>query len=308
MTRRLGTTLVPACLLLLLLGACSTGPPRHDAVGGRLQVVAAENFWGSIAAQLAGDRAEVTSIITNPATDPHDYEATPQDARRVASADYMIVNGIGYDTWAQKLLDADPGSARRVLDVGRLVGVNVGGNPHQWYSPVSVEKLVARVAADLARLDPADAHYFAQRRAAFESTGLAEYHSLIAEIKQRYAGSPVGASESIVAPLVDALGLAMKTPESFLTAVAEGNEPSARDTAIVNRQIEQRVIKVLVFNSQNATPDVNRLADAARARGIPVTAVTETLVPAGATFQAWQSAELRGLRDALARSAERARP
>jgi zinc/manganese transport system substrate-binding protein len=307
-TRRLGTTLVPACLLLLLSGACATGPPRHDAVGGRLQVVAAENFWGSIAAQLAGDRAEVTSIITNPATDPHDYEATPQDARRVASADYVIVNGIGYDTWAQKLLDADPGSARRVLDVGRLVGVNVGGNPHQWYSPVSVEKLVARVAADLARLDPADAHYFAQRRAAFESTGLAEYHSLIAEIKQRYAGSPVGASESIVAPLVDALGLAMKTPESFLTAVAEGNEPSARDTAIVNRQIEQRVIKVLVFNSQNATPDVNRLADAARARGIPVTAVTETLVPAGATFQAWQSAELRGLRDALARSAERARP
>ena len=308
MTRRLGTTLAPAGLLLLLLGACATGSPTHDAVGGRLQVVAAENFWGSIAAQLAGDRAEVTSIITNPATDPHDYEATPQDARRVASADYVIVNGIGYDTWAQKLLAADPGSARTVLDVGKLVGVNVGGNPHQWYSPGSVEKLVARVAADLARLDPADAHYFAQRRAAYESTGLAEYHSLIAEIKPRYAGTPVGASESIVAPLVDALGLAMKTPESFLTAVAEGNEPSARDTAIVNRQIERRGIKVLIFNRQNATPDVKRLVDAARARGIPVTAVTETLVPAGATFQAWQSAELRDLRDALAGAAERARP
>jgi zinc/manganese transport system substrate-binding protein len=65
---------------------------------------------------------------------------------------------------------------------------------------------------------------------------------------------------------------------------------------------------VLIFNRQNATPDVKRLVDAARARGIPVTAVTETLVPAGATFQAWQSAELRDLRDALAGAAERARP
>jgi zinc/manganese transport system substrate-binding protein len=296
MPRRLGIALV---LASLMLGACGGG---HSTGGGTIQVVAAENFWGSIVAALAGDRAQVTSIITNPATDPHDYEATPQDARKLASADLVIVNGIGYDAWAQKLLDADPSPKRSVIDVGTLVGVKVGGNPHQWYSPASVEQFVTRVSADLARLDPADASYFASRRHAYETTGLADYHALIAQIRRRYAGTPVGASESIVAPLVAALGLTMKTPKSFLDAIAEGNEPGAADTALASQQIADHAIKVFLFNSQNATPDVQRLVDAARAEAIPVVTVTETLTPAGASFPAWQTTELRELRDALARS------
>jgi zinc/manganese transport system substrate-binding protein len=299
MSRRLGTALV---LAALALGACSTGAGAHSTAGGHLRVVAAENFWGSITAALAGDRAQVSSIITNPATDPHDYEATPQDARQVASADLVIVNGIGYDTWAQKLLDADPSPRRSVLDVGALVGVKVGGNPHQWYSPASVDTFIASVTRDLVRLDPSDARYFAARLQAYETTGLAAYHALIAQIRQRFAGTPVGASESIVTPLVAALGLTMKTPASFLDAIAEGNEPSAADTATANEQIADRAIKAFVFNTQNATPDVQRLVDAAHAKGIPVVTVTETLTPAGATFAAWQTAELRNLRDALARA------
>lgn len=288
---------------VVLLGACGTGSPSPRAVGAPLQVVAAENFWGSITAQLAGDRARVTSVITNPATDPHDYEATPQDARQIAAADYVVVNGIGYDAWAQKLLDANPSSQRAVLDVGKLVDVKTGGNPHQWYSPGTVREFVARVAADLARLDPDNADYFARRRTAYEQTGLAEYNGLIAQIRTRYAGTPIGGSESIVVPLVSALGLTLKTPESYLDALAEGNEPTAHDTAIVNQQIANKVINVFIFNRQNATPDVQRLVDSARDRRIPVTTITETMVPSGSTFQAWQSHELRDLRDALARAA-----
>jgi zinc/manganese transport system substrate-binding protein len=291
---RLATVLLAASVMV---GACSGGSPVGRAAGGRVQVVAAENFWGSIAVQLAGDRAQVTSIVDNPATDPHDYEATPRDARLVAGADYVVVNGIGYDAWAQKLLDSNPDSGRVVLDVGKLVGVKTGGNPHQWYSPV-----VARVAADLSRIDAANADYYEQRRVAFETTGLREYHTLIASIHAQYAGTPIGGSESIIEPLVSVLGLDLKTPESFLDAVAEGGEPSARDTTIVNRQIAQKAIAVFIFNRQNATPDVERLVAAARAGGIAVTTVTETMVPAGTTFQAWQSRELRDLRDALTRA------
>jgi zinc/manganese transport system substrate-binding protein len=298
MQHRMGSVLL---LGALLVGACGAGSPSRGGAGGRLRVVAAENFWGSITAQLAGDRAEVTSIITNPATDPHDYEATPQDARELASADYVIVNGIGYDAWAQKLLDANPNSRRTVLDVGKLVGVPVGGNPHQWYSPSVVKRFVARVAADLARLDPDNADYFVRRRTSYEQTALAEYNGLVAQIRTQYAGTPIGGSESIVVPLVTALGLTLKTPEPYLDALAEGNEPTAHDTAIVNQQIAQKVIKVFIFNSQNATPDVKRLVESARKQGIPVTTVTETMVPAGVTFQAWQARELRDLRDALAR-------
>jgi zinc/manganese transport system substrate-binding protein len=287
---------------LVLLTGCATSDSVLTKGGGRVQVVAAENFWGSIARQLAGDRADVTSIVNDPAADPHDYEATPRDARLVATAQYVIVNGIGYDSWAQKLLDADRESGREVLDVGRLVGVAVGGNPHQWYSPRAVDEVVARIASDLARLDPHDASYFASRRVTFETTGLAEYHRLIAQIRHADAGVHIGASESIVAPLVAALGLKMETPPSFLDAVAEGNEPTARDTTVVNRQIAERQIAVYVFNRQNATPDVQRIVDAAKARGIPVTAVTETLSPATATFPSWQVAQLRALRDALDRA------
>jgi zinc/manganese transport system substrate-binding protein len=301
---RTAAALVVVTLVAALVTGCATSPSALERSGGRLQVVAAENFWGSLAQQVAGDRADVDTIIDDPAADPHDYEATADDARRFATAQYVIVNGIGYDSWARKLLDADEEPDRAVLDVGRLVGVKVGGNPHQWYSPSVVDRVIRRITADLSRLDPRDAPYFARRRAALETNGLAEYHALIAQIRHTDANVPVGASESIVAPLVAALGLKLETPMSFLDAVAEGNEPTARDTAVVDRQIDEHAVRVFVFNRQNATPDVQRLVDAARRRGIPIATVTETLTPKGATFQAWQVAQLKALRDALARARE----
>ena len=263
-----------------------------------MRVVAAENFWGSIAAQIAGDEADVASVITNPDADPHDYEPTADDARAIASAQLVIENGIGYDTWAQKLLDAES-SAATVLDVGKLVGVTAGGNPHQWYSRASVEKFIDRVTEDLQRLDPPHRSDYERNAREYRSKGLAEYTALISQIKSRYGGTQIGASESIVALWAETLGLKMVTPEAFVDAVAEGNEPTAADKAIVDAQIHERQIKVFVFNSQNSTPDVQRLVDAARAERIPVTTVTETLTPAKATFQEWQVGELRALLGAL---------
>ncbi len=283
-----------------LLAGCSTGSPV--ASGGRLRVVAAENFWGSIASQLAGDRADVTSIISNPSTDPHDYEPTAQDARTIASSALVIMNGAGYDAWVQKLVDANPDPGRLVLDVGDLVGVPTGGNPHQWYSPASVEQFVRATTARYQRLDPRNRAYYARQRRWYESTGLHTYRDLIASIRAQYAGTPIGASESIVAPLASALGLQLETPGSFLDAVAEGNDPTAADKATVDAQVADHEIEVFVYNAQNATPDVKRLLDAARRAHVPVSTVTETLTPAGATFQAWQSRQLRQLQRALARA------
>jgi zinc/manganese transport system substrate-binding protein len=290
-----------AALVVFMSGPFPRGGAEAGATTG-LQVVAAENFWGSIARQLAGTKATVTSVITNPDTDPHDYEPKPSDARTVASARYVIENGIGYDPWAQKLIDANPDSGRKVLDVGKLVGIEAGGNPHQWYSPDTVRRVVDRITADLARLDPKNAGYYRAQKAEYEATGLQQYRGLIAEIKQKYAGTPVGATESIFAPLAAALGLDLVTPESFLDAIAEGTDPTAQDKATVDEQIKSNTIKVLVFNSQNATPDVNALVKAAKAEKIPVTTVTETLSPAGLTFQAWQVKQLRALKAALAKA------
>jgi zinc/manganese transport system substrate-binding protein len=263
-------------------------------------VVAAENFWGSIAAQLAGSRASVRSIITNPQTDPHAYEPKASDARAIAGADFVIENGAGYDPWAQKLIDANPSSSRALLDVGKLNGVSEGGNPHMWYSPVLVLKVIDAVSAQLERLDPADRSYFATQHDSYIATGLKQYDALRAEIKQKYAGTPVGATESIFAYLAFDLGLNLISPPGFLKAISEGTDPTAADKATMDAQIASKQIKVLVFNSQNSTPDVQALVGKARVNGIPVTSVTETLDPANLTFQDWQSKQLQALLDALA--------
>lgn len=297
---------------LAATSACSTTAPTastantsSSASAGSskvIQVVAAENFWGSIAGQLGGSHVQVDSIITNPDTDPHSYEPTAADARTVTTAQFTIVNGIGYDAWADKLLSTNPGSGRTELKVGDLVGIKPGGNPHRWYSPDNVHQVIEAITAGYKKIDPADAAYFDQQKTIFETQTLAPYNQLIGDIKAKYAGTPIGASESIVTPLAGGLGLTMKTPETFLDAMSEGTDPTAADKATIDQQIKTKQIKVYVYNSQNSTPDVVAQVNLAKSEGIPVATVTETLAPAGDTFQQWQVAELQGIETALAKA------
>lgn len=283
--------------LLFLTAGCSIG--ASSVTGGRLQVVAAESFWGSIAAQLGGDRVTVKSVITNPQTDPHDYEPTAADARAVASARYAMVNGAGYDPWATKLLAANANTGRVVLNVGDLVDVRSGGNPHRWYSPADVRRVIDRITEDYERLAPRDAAFFDQQRATFTTSALGRYDALIADIKAKHNGVPIGASESIFSPLADALGLKLLTPASFLNAISEGGEPTSADKSTIEDQIRTHQIKVYVYNRQNSTPDVQAEVNLARREGIAVVSITETLTPASATFQDWQVGQLQLLQAAL---------
>jgi len=267
-----------------------------------VQVVAAENFWGSIASQVGGDRVKVKSIITNPDTDPHDYEAKPTDARTVASARYVIVNGAGYDPWASKLLAANPVSGRKELDVGKLVGKKEGDNPHLWYNPSYVYQAIDQITADLKSIDPADASYFDEQRTQYLNVGLKSYKDIISTIKQKYGGTPIGATESIFAYQSPALGLNLITPPEFMKAIAEGQQPTASDKVTFDKQLTHKQIKVFVYNKQNTTPDINVLKKKAEVANIPVVPITETLSPATATFQDWQVGQLKDLQQALAKS------
>ncbi len=272
--------------------ASSTGEPRFE-------VVAAESVWGSLAAQLAGSRAVVRSIIVNPGVDPHSYQPSARDARLVAGANMAIVNGVGYDDWAKQLLGASPAGGRLTLDVGRLLRLGQGANPHRWYFPEDVGTVLNAIEADYDRLDPADAAYFARRKWLLQRAGFARYDHLLREIRARYAGVPVGYSESIFQGLGEALRLKLETPYSFAKAVAEGADVTAADKQTVDAQAQRREIAVWVFNSQNVTPDVQRVNRIARERHIPIATVTETLVPPSASFQSWQVSELEGLMRAL---------
>lgn len=295
MKRTLGLIFV---FVLVVLPSCgrsssSSGPSSHHIV-----VVAAENFWGSIARQEAGSRATVDSIIVNPNADPHAYEPTAADARLVATANLFIFNGVGYDPWAQKLVAANPVSSRRVVEIANYVKP-VLTNPHLWYDPSFVKVAANRITRSLIALDPKGSAYFIRLHRRLLATGLAQYHKLIAQIAHRFKGAPVGATESIFAYMAPAIHLRLITPYSFMKDIAEGAEPTASDKATFDRQIAQRQIRVLVFNKQNTTPDVNALLTEAKARHIPVVPITETLSPASSSFQAWQTNQLRDLYHAL---------
>jgi zinc/manganese transport system substrate-binding protein len=303
-------TAVSRPLLLLLLpvvgvlaacggGSSTAGTPAASISSGGVNVVAAENFWGSIASQLAGSKANVRSIIVDPASDPHSYEPKAADARTMATAQLAIVNGVGYDPWAPKLLAANPASGRKVLTVGDLLGLKEGDNPHRWYNPANVESVANAITADLKQLDAKDAAYFDAQRAAFETQRLARYHQLIASIKSRYAGVPVGATESIFAMLAPSLGVNLITPPSFMKAISEGTEVSAKDKVTTQQQLTTRQVKVWIYNSQNATPGIQQLNAIARQQRMPIATVTETMTPASASFEDWQSAQLQGIERAL---------
>lgn len=284
-----------------LMTGCGTssGPGTGQGHGvGVVQVVAAENFWGSITAQVGGSRADVISLVTNPNADPHSYEPTAADARAVAGAQVVIENGAGYDPWMNRLLAAD-GSHAEVLNVGDLVGVAPGGNPHLWYNPDYVTQFVEAVSTAIGRADPSVRAVVARQAATYQQVGLEAYHGQIAAIRTRFSGTAVGASESIVVYLCRALGLDLITPPTFLRAISEGGDVTAADIGTIEAQIRSRSLAAYLWNTQNSTPDVQAQVVLARSHGIPVVPFTETLQPAGTSFQAWQTAQLRALATAL---------
>jgi zinc/manganese transport system substrate-binding protein len=286
------------------VGAAGCGRSGPAASGGssggaKIQVAAAENFWGSIASQLAGSKAVVRSIIVNPNADPHTYAPSAQDARVMVGANMAIVNGLGYDSWSSQLLHASPQSGRVVVNVGEALGLASGANQHRWYFPSNVYAVIDRITAGYEKLDPSDAAFFARQKQSFETQALARYNALRTQIRARYAGVPVGYSESIFQGLGEDLGLKLLTPYSFTKAIAEGTDVTAQDKQTVDAQAREGRIRVWIFNSQNVTPDVQRVNQIVAERGIPLATVTETLAPASSSFQQWQVAQLEGLMRAL---------
>ena len=285
---------VAVVLVGLVLSACAAPQPVASA---GMAVVAGENFWGSLASQLGGSKVSVLSVVTDPNADPHEYETSAADARAFAEARLVILNGAGYDTWGQKLLDANPSAGRRVLIVADLLGKKEGDNPHFWYSPAYVTKVVDRITTELQAIDPADADYF-DRQHQQATSRLQPYLDEVAAIKQRYAGTPVGSTESIFVYLAEALGLDLTTPPAFMNAVAEGNDPPASAVAAFQDQISRHQIKVLVYNSQTTTAVTTNVKSLA-ARHIPSVPVSETIQPPTLDFQDWQLKQLQALEAAL---------
>jgi zinc/manganese transport system substrate-binding protein len=277
--------------------------PTPTAAPAPLQVVAAENFWGSLVSQLGGNQTSVLSIVTDPNADPHEYEANASDARAIASAQFVIVNGVGYDQWALDLIAAGGNSNQLVLNVGDLNGVSVGGgivsgNPHMWYNPVYVNRTVAAMYADLVALRPSAAATFQANYAAMNIT-LGQLYARAAEIRAQFAGTVVAATEDIFVYLANYTDLDLVSPPAFMEAVAEANDPPAQSVVQFECQLESGKVHVLVYNQQTVTQITTNMKSIAAAHNVTVVGVTETIQPPDVPFQTWMNAEYLALQNAL---------
>lgn len=273
-------------------------PPAWAGDAATITVIAGENFWGSLVSQLGGDKVSVTSIVSDPNADPHEYESNAGDARLFATANYVILNGAGYDSWGDSLLSAGPNPNRKVLVVAKLLGKKEGDNPHFWYSPDYVNQVIAQMENDLISIDPNDTAYFQAQYKALQSS-LAEYQNRIANIKRTFGGTKVASTESIFVYLADAAGLNLISPPEFIDAVAEGNDPPVSSVVEFEKQINSHQPQVLVYNEQTVTPLTDNVKKLAADANIPVIGVTETIQPPDATFQEWMNAQLLILQNAL---------
>jgi zinc/manganese transport system substrate-binding protein len=267
---------------------------------GVLSIVAAENFYGEVAQRIGGPQVAVTSILSNPNQDPHLFEVTPSTARAVSTANIVVVNGAAYDPWMNTLLKASQNPKRAVLDVASVTGHKIGDNPHLWYEPGTMPTVARVLTAELTLRDPPNAEAYRQRHNEFVSS-LAPLTEKMASLKARFAGAPVTATEPVFGYMAGALGLDMRNG-GFQLAIMNATEPSPRQVAAFEKDLRQRTVKVLIYNSQVSDDTTSRLKRIAEECGVPVVGVTETM-PAGTNYVQWMIDQLDALQAALSKSA-----
>jgi zinc/manganese transport system substrate-binding protein len=283
------SVLAAAAMLVAVVPASAADLP--------IPVVAAENFYGEVATAIGGDRVKVENVIISEKTDPHDFEPPPSIARAVAESRIVIVNGAGYDHWMERLVQASDSPDRAVINVAALIGTVEGDNPHLWYDPRALPALAGALAGSLAAIDPDGAAGYESRRKDFVAS-LDQLNQKIAEIHDRYAGTPVTATEPVFGPMAHALGLDMRN-EDFQRAVMNETEPSAREIAAFDNDLKTGRVKVLFYNSQVVDPLTGQALAAAKSAGVPVVGVTETM-PTGKSYLDWMLGELDATARALA--------
>jgi zinc/manganese transport system substrate-binding protein len=260
-------------------------------------VLAVENFYASLVNQIGGQCVQTTTILADPDADPHEFQPAASDVRSYQGAQLVVEDGLGYDDFSDKII-ATLSTQPALVKAGDVVGLQVGANPHIWYSAGYVDQIRAAILGKLKQLNPQASAYYDQQSAALDQE-FATYHSLINQIAAKYGNTPVGATESIFVDMAYTTGLNLITPPEFMDAMAEGNDPTARDVATFQNQITNHQIKVLVYNTQTVTSLTEQLKAMAQQNNIPIVGVSETMPLGAQTFQGWQASELQLLLLAL---------
>ena len=300
-------------MLLPLVGLLATGCAssyaygKADPVSGAVVAVGAENEYADVIQQIGGKYVQVNAILSNPNTDPHTFEASASVARLLDSAQLVVQNGVGYDTFMNTIESAVPSSSRKVLVVQKLLGLpDSTPNPHLWYKPSTMPAVANAVAADLASLQPAHASYFRANARTFIGS-LAAWDQAVAAFKAKYPDTPVAVTEPVADYMLQAAGADIKTPFAFQADIMNGVDPSAQDVALERSLFTQHKVKVFLYNQQVTDSLTESFISLAQRSGVPVVGVYETMPTPGYTYQTWMLAETNDLQQAVAhkKSAEK---
>ena len=290
--------LVLASVLLVAWAGLALSDSSSPSPGGRVDVVAAENFYGDMIRQIGGARVSVTSILSDPNADPHLFEPGTRNELAVSGADLVVQNGVGYDSFMQRLEDAAPNSHRVVVTVADVLGVRgADANPHLWYDVPRLPRIAGAIAAGLEHADPGHAADYRRGLRRFVAS-LAPIRRAVAELRAGDRGRAVAYTEPVPGYLLVAAGIPSRTPEGFARAIEDGTDPTPQAVAAMTGLFANHRVTVLLYNSQTVSPVTTRIQDAAHRAGVPVVGVTETL-PHGMTFQQWQLSQIRSLERAL---------
>ena len=281
----------------VMLAAAPFLPADAALAADRVNIVAAENFYGDLAQQIGGDHVAVTSILSNPDEDPHLFETSPSTARAVANAGIVIYNGAGYDPWMGKLVSASSAGNRSAIVAAELAGKKEGDNPHLWYDPATLPAVAKALSGELARRDPENAADYKVNLAKFTAS-MEKVGKKIEAVRKAYGGTEVTATEPVFGYMAEALGFKMLN-EKFQTAVMNDAEPTPGQVIAFEKSLKDGSAKVLFYNSQVTDQATERLLGIARANKVSVIGVTETM-PAGETIQSWFGVQIDAVEKALA--------
>lgn len=285
----------------LVSAALVAGFFSQAALADPINIVAAENFYGDIAAQIGGSNVKVTSILSNPDEDPHLFEASASTAKALVEAHIVISNGVDYDPWIEKLLSTNKADHRVVIVAAKLAGKKAGDNPHLWYNPATMAAVATQLSADLVRIDPAHKADYDKNSAAFVAS-LKPLNDKISALHKKYSGTPVSASEPVFGYMAGLIGLKVHN-EKFALAVMNNTEPSASEVAGFERDLRDHKVKAMLYNAQASDPAVQRLVQLAKDQKVPIVGVSET-EPHNMTYQEWMISQLDALDKALSAKTE----
>jgi zinc/manganese transport system substrate-binding protein len=267
--------------------------------GGKVAIVAGENEYGNVASQIGGRYVSIFSVDSNPNTDPHTYEATPGVAQKIAEANLLIENGVGYDTFMGTLAAASPNPGRKVINVQHLLGLaSSTPNPHLWYDPKTMPAVARALVSDLSTLDPAHAPTFRANEVTFVAS-LRPWLQAIAAFKATHRSTRAATTEPVADDLLSAMGIENLTPWQFQADIMNGTDPTPQDVSLERELLTKHEVKVFCYNEQVTDPLTDAMRQAARQAGVPVVGVYETMPVPGYDYQSWMMAELHAIERAV---------